>query len=362
MIKKITSFILTIGLIAFVSGILQVEKAYALSFSSVKDTMTSQAKAATSDHTLTWTLGTGHTTALNATITVDFVDADIVTSGTWQTTDFAFSDNVRSASAPASVGTNGSPASCAGSAADNYIVNVTAATSTFVITTCTGWTTSATATPTTFVIKGASGGTGILTNANADTNSSVFTITNGVNDTDSGTGVLVIETNDVVTVTATVNPTLTLAISSATASLGTITASTTGKATHTAEVSTNNPGGFLLTYYGDTLKSGGNSIAAYGGGSPQPSTPGTAGFGINLKANTGFGANLTQNSGTCDAVASDYNTADAFSYVATTTTNLTNQTHVADCTYTVSYVANVASTTPAGNYSTTLTYVASTTF
>jgi hypothetical protein len=322
--------------------------------------MSSQAMGATSDHTITWTLASGHTTALNATIAIHFTAADFVTSGTWQTTGFAFSDNVRSSAAPAAVGTGAQ--TCTGSGANNYIVNVNAGTSTFTITTCTGWTTSAAATATTFVIKGATGGTGTLTNKSSNVESSIITITDGVNDTDSTSLSAVVETNDVVTVSATVNPTLTLAISSATVALPTLTTSSTGTGSHTAQIATNAAGGFLLTYNGTTLTSGVNTIAAYG--SQATPTAGTAGFGINMVSNSSpsVGAGVTQNGGTCAALPADYGTTNKFSFVASTTTPLTNQAAPADCTYTISYVANISSVTPAGSYTAPITYIASGTF
>ena len=331
---------------------------YAASLTSVKDTMSTQAKNTAADHTLTWTLASGHTTALNAVITVDFVQADFVASGTWQTTDFAFTDDVRSSAAPASVGTGA--ASCSGSSASNYIVNITAATSTFAITTCTGWTTSAATQATTFVIKGATGGTGALTNANTDTNSSVFTITNTVNDTDSGQGAAVIETNDVVTVTATVNPVLTFAISSSSVALGTLTTSAAGTGSHTLSVATNASGGFSLSYNGATLTSGSDTIDANSGST---SAPGTEEFGINLRDNAtpDVGADVTQNAGTC-SYTSGYGTADSYKLVASTTTTFASSSAAADCVYTASYVANISSVTAPGSYSTTLTYIASATF
>lgn len=331
----------------------------ASSFTSVSDTLSSQAPSTASDHTFGWTLYTGHTTAVNAVITIDLNQSDFVASGTWQTSDFAFTDNVRSAAAPASVGTGA--ATCSGSSANNYIVNVTAATSTFVITTCTGWTTSSAAVATTFKIFGTTAtGSGVLTNQ-TNVDSSVFTITNSVNDTDSGTGAVAIETNDVVTVNATVNPTLTFSISSATVNLGTLTTSTTATGSHTVSVATNGSGGFAVTYNGATLTSGSNIIAAYPALSS--SAAGTAGFGINLKLNTSpvVGAAVTTNAGTC-GIATNYNTANSFSFATASTTAVTSVSAPADCVYTVSYIANIASTTPAGTYSTALTYIATGTF
>jgi len=356
--NKFVSSFLIIGLMLITSGVFP-KMAGAVALTSATDIMTTQQTSLTSDHTISWTLGAGHTTAVNATIAIDFVHTDFVPSGTWAVGDFHFTDNVRTDSHPAVVGTGA--ATCTGSAVDNYIVNVNAGAGTFTITTCTGWTTSAAATATTFKIFGTAGD-GLLTNKATNVESSLITITNGVNDTDSTTLAAVVEDLDVVTVTATVNPTLTFEISSATVALGPITASTTGSGSHTAQIATNATGGFLLSYNGPTLTATGGTIPAYG--SQVGSSAGTAGFGINMKNNTSpdIGAELVQNSGICSAPVADYGTADKFSYVASTTTSLTNQTTPADCTYTVSYVANVSPVTPAGSYATPITYIASGTF
>jgi len=326
---------------------------------NAKDIMTSQAVSATSDHTLTWTLpGTDKNTA-GGMVTIDFVEADFVASGTYTTADFQFSDNLRTNQAPVAVGTIGSPATCT-AGANNYSVDTTVATSTFRITFCSSWTQSSTGTNT-FKILGTAAN-GLLTNKGSDVDSSLITITNSVSDTDSTTLAAVVESNDIVTVSATVNPTLTLSISSSTVALNTITSSTTGSGVHTTQIATNATGGFLLTYNGPTLTAAGGTIAAYG--SQKASVAGTEGFGINMvdNATPNVGSDVTQNAGICASLPADYGTADKYSYVAGTTTNLTNQAAPADCTYTISYVANVSNITPAGNYTAPITYIASAQF
>lgn len=340
--------------------------AYAASLTSVKDTMSTQARNVAADHTLSWTLATGHTTAAGATITIDFTQADIVTSGTWQTTDFAFTDDVRSSTAPAAVGTGA--ASCTGhNGATDYIVDVTAATSTFVITTCASWTTSAATQATSFVIKGATGGTGTLTNVDADTNSSVFTITNGVGDTDSGTGAIAIETNSVVTVSATVNPTLTFAVDDASIGFGVLTSSSAVYATadtsgsgvdttaNTLTVGTNATGGYAITYSGANLTSGLNTIPTANGtttiAGDANGTPGTAEWAIS-GALTGSGS-----------MASGYNHATPdWKFVPSATTTLASHTAPASDSIAMHYLANISATTPAGSYTTSITYIATGTF
>lgn len=333
----------------------------AATITPLSDTMSTQAKNTQATHTIVWTQSVGVTAG--DTITIDFTNADFTlnSAGTWQTSDFAYTDNVRSAQAPLAVGA--APACSAG--ANNYTVTIDATNNTFTITACSSWTTSNTAAKT-FVIYGTSAtGAGTMTNANADTNNSVFTITNTGSNTDSGSGALVIETNDVVTVTATVNPTLSFSIGSSSVSLGTLSTSSAGTGQHQMDIATNGTGGFSVTYNGATLTSGANDINAYGATATSPAA-GTEGFGINLKSNSspavsGSADPVTNAGATCNA-STQYNSANQYAFVASTTTTIATATGASDCTYHVSYLAEISSVTPAGSYSTSITYVATGTF
>lgn len=334
-------------------GFLSTKQATAATITPLSDTMSTQARNVTATHTIVWTQSVGVTAG--DTITIDFTDTDFAlnAAGSWQTTDFAYTDDVRSAQAPVAVGA--APSCSAGAA--NYTVTIDATNNTFTITACVSWTTSNTAAKT-FVIYGtAATGAGTMTNVNADTNSSIFTVTHG---SDSGTGALVIETNDVVTVTATVNPTLTFAISASSVSLGTLTTGAIGSGSHTLAASTNATGGYAITYNGTTLTSGSDTIDANAGST---AVAGTEEFGINLRDNAtpNIGSDVTASAGSC-GYASGYGTADSYVFVPSTTTTITNISAAADCTYTVSYVASISSITPAGSYSTAITYVATGTF
>lgn len=156
---------------------------------------------------------------------------------------------------------------------------------------------------------------------------------------------------------------LSLDVSSNSIFFGSLTSGITGKDSHNIQVATNASGGFVLTYEGPTLtSSSGDVISAYG--SQQSSVSGIEGFGINLKNNStpDIGAELIQNSGTCSAPVPDYGTVDKYSYVADVITPIVNQSTPADCTYTVSYISNISNVTPAGNYSTPITYIVTGTF
>lgn len=159
-------------------------------------------------------------------------------------------------------------------------------------------------------------------------------------------------------------PTISFSLGSNSVGLGTIGTGSAGTGSHTISAASNAPGGFIITYIGALLTNqinGSYTIPAY---SSSASSPGTAGFGLNLKDNAtpDVGAEPVANSGTC-SVNSGYGTADAFTYVASTTTTIANTSgSPADCVYTASYVGNISSITGAGDYSTTITYIVTGTF
>ncbi len=178
------------------------------------------------------------------------------------------------------------------------------------------------------------------------------------------TGTVAASTAGVITVNATVDEalTFTLAQSTVTLSPSSITTAAASTGTSTLVASTNATSGYAITYSSpNALKpAGGTALASY---SSSTSTPGTEGFGINLKTNTtpSVGSNPTGGSGTAFGV---YNTANQFSFVGSNTaTKIAEATGPSNSTtYTVSYVANIAATTPAGAYTTTFTYVATPNF
>lgn len=206
-----------------------------------------------------------------------------------------------------------------------------------------------------------SGDTQITNPSTAD--SYVIAITGTFGDT--GQIATAIVDDDQVVVSTTIDPYLTFTISQNTVSLtqsgGSLNpdSSNTGFNNGTANTlaaATNATSGYTITYYGDTLTSGSDTIDAMA--TKTTSSTGTEQFGINLKSNAtpSTGADPSGGSG---AAASDYNTADQFRYITNTTTSLASASAAsASTTYTVSYIVNVAATTEAGSYSTTITYIA----
>lgn len=142
--------------------------------------------------------------------------------------------------------------------------------------------------------------------------------------------------------------------------------------------STNAGFGYAISVNGPTLTSGANTISGMAGGA---SVRGTPQFGMNLKANTitvasSFPGGSAEVAPAANAnnfkgeASAGYNTIDSFKFV---TGNVvadsyngyvfgTNTAATDAQIYTVSYIANVPGSQPAGTYSTTLTYICTPTF
>jgi len=145
---------------------------------------------------------------------------------------------------------------------------------------------------------------------------------------------------------------------------------TTASATSQMAASTNAGSGYAITVNGATLTSGGNTITALS--SPTASTLGISQFGMNLAVNTtpAVGTAVTPAANATNFKGrpfptGGYETANSFKFVSGNT--------VADSAdggaggtdaqiFTVSYIANVPGSQPAGTYTTTLTYICTPTF
>lgn len=364
---KISSVTLVLSLLVGISYGIYIKYVSAAAITSASDVMTRlDDSTVTADHTITFTLPAGVDFDSGDELRIDFPHSSAFTQGgTWAVADFTVSDG--SSTDVNAVEATGSPnGAVAGCSDDNNNVGIEIDTTNLVfsIIPCGGsYTASATGATIIFTIDGTTAD-GTLTNP---TSAGAYTITiandenNDGSDNDTTSIVVRIVTNDQVTVTATVDPTFTFSLGSSSVSLGTLGTGTTGTGTHTVSASTNGSGGFSITYNGALLTSGSNDIDSIG--TAQASSQGTEQFGINLKDNAtpNIGSNPTTNAGTC-GIAANYGTADSFSYAASATTTVTNVSAPADCVYTVSYIANISSITPAGAYSTTLTWIGTATF
>jgi hypothetical protein len=162
--------------------------------------------------------------------------------------------------------------------------------------------------------------------------------------------------------------------------------SPTDTATSTSQMaaSTNAGFGYAITVNGPTLTSGSNTIAGMTsapGAAGLANARGTAQFGLNLKANTNAVAASFPGTSADPAPLANatnykgqpvpgYDTSDLFKFVSgQVVANSENgyvfgtNTAATDAQiYTVSYIANVPGSQPAGTYSTTLTYICTPTY
>lgn len=188
-------------------------------------------------------------------------------------------------------------------------------------------------------------------------------------------GVIAVSTSTTITVSGSVDEALTFCTGTSgitssscagatgsSVSLGSLTTTSTGSGTSLFGITTNAGSGYVVTYNGATLTSGGNTISAIGGTSAT-SSQGTEQFGVNLKLNTtpSVGAEVA---GAGSAVAaSPYATADEFAFVAGSAQTMVNQgSSDAFRMFTVSYIANISASTEPGTYTTSVNYVATPTF
>lgn len=181
---------------------------------------------------------------------------------------------------------------------------------------------------------------------------------------DTGTTTVNMLTNDQVALDALVTGSVTFSISSSTASFGTLTASnarfatsTTGDTTeteaHNLIAGTNATNGYTITVKGFSLTSGANTIAT--SSSNTASTVGSEQFGLRLNTPTGSGTGTV----TAPYAAAGY----AFATDGSSASQVASASGAtANNTYSVRYIANIASNTEAGAYSTTLTYIATANF
>ncbi len=136
--------------------------------------------------------------------------------------------------------------------------------------------------------------------------------------------------------------------------LGNLIPTATSAAQTQIIIATNASNGYSMWVAGTSMTSGNNVIPAMAGG---PAVPGTAQFGMNLRANTVPGIGQDATGPGFAAVTPNYGTPNQFRYNSGDT--IASAPQPDDYRkYTVSYVVNVAPNQPGGVYSTTLTYTA----
>lgn len=185
-------------------------------------------------------------------------------------------------------------------------------------------------------------------------------------------GVVAVSTAEQITVTATVDETLTFCTGTSgitnsscsgatgsTVALGAITPSTTGSGISQFGVSTNAASGYSVTIAGNTLTSGANTISALA--SQTASTQGSEQFGLNLRDNATPDVGVAVDGAGTATPTANYNTVDQYRFV---TGDIIASKASSDSfrRFHAAYIANVAGATEAGSYTTTLTFVATATF
>lgn len=153
--------------------------------------------------------------------------------------------------------------------------------------------------------------------------------------------------------TTTNDPRLECAITSSAINFGNLSTSVAATGTATFRVLNYTAYGYVVNIAGSPPTNSGHALANMS--STGPSVTGTEQFGINLVANTSpttFGADPVQvpdNTFSFGVAAANYNTANNFRYVSgeaiASGPKSSGQTD-----YTISYIANVSTTTPGGQY------------
>lgn len=188
---------------------------------------------------------------------------------------------------------------------------------------------------------------------------------------DSGT--VALSTAQQITVTASVDETLTFCtgtsitgqncgtVAGSSVALGTLTSTSTGSGTSVMAASTNAATGYTISINGSTLTSGGNTIDAITAGAGATSSQGTEQFGINLRDNATPNIGAEPTGATGFTYGTGYGTVDSYKFVTGNT--IVSQTAAANAsTYTIGYIANIAGVTEPGSYSATFTYIATANF
>jgi hypothetical protein len=360
MIKLTSPFLhivvnIAITAIIFVASIAHVQLVYAAALSTLSDTQSSLKISALSDHTIQFVTPTG--IAAGQAISITFPSG--YATGTFAIGNF---DLATSTSASCS---GFADAALVSGAASGLSWGVTQATSTVYITSGTAVVPANRCIQIEIGSNATSGATGVsqITNPSSPGSYSIL-ITGSFGDNGSITQNII--TDDTVSVSATVQQSLTFTISTTTIYFGTLGsgavkyASSTNTSGDTAEtiahtlgVATNAPSGYTLSLRGQTLTSqqnASNTINAIGS-SAASSTAGTEQFGIRATSTGGTGATIDPT----------YNFSTSYGYDATATTSAplaTGSGATNTTTFGLRYMANIGGTTEAGTYVASLIYVA----
>lgn len=158
------------------------------------------------------------------------------------------------------------------------------------------------------------------------------------------------------------DPTLTVAINTSNASFGSFSATGAATATTTFSVSNYTSYGYVAQIVGTTPTNGTHALPAMT--SSGPSQTGVEQFGINLVANTSptsVGANPNNGQFGFGAASPNYGTSNQYRYVSGETVAYAPKSS-GTTTYTLSYLVNVSSLTPGGQYTSKQTLIVTGTY
>lgn len=346
--QKFTNRILLVviaGVLSLLTLVVVPKNAYAAQLTARKITLGSSAIDASTTHTFNYTIAT--------TANIGSVKYEYCTTAAGACT-APTSMDADGASISSQTGATGFSIDATGTTANTIVVTRSAAslTATTAVTHGFGSVENPSTTNTTFYVR-------ITTYTSVDA-------TTGTTDT----GTVATSTANQITVTATVDETLTFCVytgvncaaSGSTVALGSLSSGALTGGVSKMDAGTNASGGYAIQYTGTTLTSGGNTITAIGA-TAATSSPGSSQFGINA---TGPNTSVTGSaapSGGSGAASTNYSTANSYAFVPTTLTQIASASGATDSTtYTVSYIANIGTSQAAGAYTTTITYICTATF
>ncbi len=352
-IKKAVSAI-TVAAIGVGASVVHIELAFAASLSSLSNTQSSVQVSTLSNHTIQFVTPTGITAGQGISITFP---AEYAT-GTFAIANFDFATSTSASCVSfqdAAVNTS----------ASGQTWGISQATSTIYILSATAVIPANRCVQIEIGSNATFGATGVSQITNP-ASPGLYEITIGGTFGDSGSISTYIISDDTVSMTGTVQQSLTFTISTTTIYFGNLGsggakfASSTNTAgdtietiAHTLAIATNAPSGYNITIRGDTLTSQQNALNTITaiGASIASSTIATEQFGIRATVSGGTGA----------AVDATYSAATSYGFDASSTTPSTLATGSGSTntsTYSLRYVANIAGTTEAGTYVASLIYVA----
>jgi len=344
---KILSVVSSVVLVAFVT-VPRIEVAYADALTSVSDSLDTVTTAENPIHTIQFVTPTGVADTKTITITFPAAFTDIA--------DVAFGD-ITITHGAGGLFTGGTAIVLAADCSNTALWSAVTSGQVVTLTACSAATAN---------VAAAGGVRIVIDNNDGITNPAAASYSIDIAGTfgDTGSAIVTIVADSSVAVTAEVpaGGTLTFAISATAIEFGNLSVlapkyadasagSFVSTIAHTLTVSSS--AAYAVTVSGTTLTKGGDNIDAIVAAGGSASSPGSEQFGVNIVRTSG--ANGVADSD-YDGSTFYYNGAAAADSVATCAATCTEDV------YSATYLANIATGTVSGSYSTALTYVATGTF